>query len=115
MSITGNRPWFSFLFLAVVASCNPAQVSSPGSGGSNGSGTEAPGAPGAGGAGPSGGGSITLPDASSGMNAGTDAPASTGTCAEEAYKAEIVPLDLMILVDASASMQDSAGMGSKWQ
>jgi hypothetical protein len=112
MSITGTGPWFPFLVLAVAASCDPAKVSLPG--GSGGSGAAVPGAPGGGQAGASGGGSIVLPDAAVGMN-GVDAPASNQTCAEEAHRAEIVPLDLMVLVDASASMQDTAGMGSKWE
>ena len=116
MSITGSRQWSSILILAAAAaSCESAQVSASAAGGSSGnSGASAPAAPTGGVAGGSGGGSILLPDASPGVNAGMDAPASNQTCAEEAHKAEIVPLDLMILVDASASMSDPAGMGSKW-
>jgi hypothetical protein len=113
MSITGTRPWFFSLLLVLAASCDPAKVaSSPGNGGSGGSGTGVAGGPGAGGG---GGGSFALPDAAAGTGGGVDAAASTQRCAEEAYRAEIVPLDLMILVDASASMSDAAGMGSKWE
>jgi hypothetical protein len=114
MSVVGTRPWFFFLFLAVAASCGPPRVST-GNGGMGGTGAGVAGAPGGSGSGGSGGGSFVLPDAAPGMSAGLDAPASGQRCAEEAHRAEIVPLDLMILVDASASMGDMAGMGSKWQ
>jgi hypothetical protein len=36
-------------------------------------------------------------------------------CAAETHKAEIAPLDLMLLLDSSGSMTGAAGMRSKWQ
>jgi hypothetical protein len=112
MSVIRNRRWFSLLLFAVVASCQTAQVSSPSGAGTGGGGS---GSAGAGGPSDSDGGSFILPDAAAGTNAGMDAPAANQTCAEEAHRAEIVPLDLMILVDSSASMSDLAGTGSKWE
>ena len=44
-----------------------------------------------------------------------DAAASSQSCAEEAHQAEIVPVDLMLLLDTSGSMTESAGMGNKWE
>lgn len=67
--------------------------------------------PGGGGPGGSEGSSFVLPDA----GPAPDVAATNQSCAEEAHKAEIVPVDLMLLIDTSASMTDSAGMGSKWQ
>jgi hypothetical protein len=54
---------------------------------------------------------IALPDAAIG-HADTPAPA----CAEEGHKAEAVPVDLLLLVDASGSMRAAVGPGapSKW-
>jgi hypothetical protein len=98
------------LLLAGAASCQPSTVvSSTAAAGANGAGLA--GAPG--GSAPAGGGGDTfvLPDAAADVHA----PVSTETCAEEVHRAEIVPLDLMLLVDSSASMSDSAGAGSKWQ
>jgi hypothetical protein len=113
MKFTGSRPLLSVLSLALAVSCDKAQVSSPGN--SGGSGTGGAAAPGSGGPGGSAGGSFVLPDAAAGTGGGVDASPSNQRCAEEAHRAEIVPLDLMILVDASASMSDAAGMGSKWE
>jgi hypothetical protein len=114
MSVGGTRPWSFFLCLVLAAGCGPPRVSPAsremGAGAAGGAG-----APGGGGAGGSGGGSFVLPDAAAGMDAGSEAAPSSQTCAEEAHRAEIVPLDLMILVDSSASMGDAAGAGSKWE
>jgi hypothetical protein len=115
MSVVGTRPWFSLLFLALGASCGPPRVSSAGNAGMGGSGAGVAGAPGGGGSGGNGGGFFVVPDAAAGMNAGVDTAPSSQTCAEEAHRAEIVPLDLMILVDTSASMDDTTGMGTKWE
>ena len=114
MSGTRTGRWIAIVWLA-LAGCDRAQVSSPGNGGNGGSGAGAAGAPGSGGSGVSGGGSFALPHAAAGMNPGMVTPPSNQTCAEEAHRAEIVPLDLMLLVDASASMTEAAGQGSKWQ
>ncbi|HEY0706379.1 MAG TPA: VWA domain-containing protein [Polyangia bacterium] len=92
--------------LGMAAACSEPTVISPerAAGGSLGGG-------GPRGAGGSSGAVISLPDA---------APASSDTagpaCLEEAYKAEAVPVDLMLLVDASGSMSSRAGAGTatKW-
>ena len=117
MSSMVSRPWFPFLALALgfAASCDPARVSSPGNAGTSGGGAGAPGGGGPGGGGPGGGGgsSFVLPDAAAG--GAMDAAATNQRCAEEAHQAEIVPVDLMLLLDASGSMTESAGMGNKWE
>ena len=101
----------------VAVSCNEAQVSGPGGGGPGPAGTGPAGSagPGTGPGSGSGGGSsgVTLPDPPKTPVASPDAGALQ--CAAEAFKAEIVPLDLMLLVDSSSSMTGSAGMRSKWQ
>jgi Mg-chelatase subunit ChlD len=56
--------------------------------------------------------SFSLPD---GGTASAPAPAPPErTCAEEVHQAENVPLDLLLVVDASGSMNEAAGMRSKW-
>jgi hypothetical protein len=116
MSGMVSRPWFPFLAvaLALAASCDPARVSSPGNAGTSGGGSGASGGggPGSGGPGGGGGSGFVLPDAAAG--GAMDAAASNQRCAEEAHQAEIVPVDLMLLLDASGSMTESAGMGNKW-
>ena len=111
----GSRPWFPFLFLALAASCDPARVSSPGNGGTGGGGAGGAGAAGRWRAGRQRWGLLRAAGRGRGNGAAVDAAGSNQRCAEEAHQAEIVPLDLMMLVDASASMTDSAGMGSKWE
>jgi hypothetical protein len=60
-----------------------------------------------------GDGVITLPDAAAG---GDGANVAGPACVEEAHKAEPVPVDLMLLVDASGSMSSRVGEGpaTKW-
>jgi hypothetical protein len=109
----GSRLWFLFLSLPLAAGCDPAQVTATGNGGTGVGGAGIAGGPGGGASGGGGGGgsSFVLPDAGGGV----DVPATNQTCGEEAHRAEIVPLDLMLLIDASGSMTESAGMGDKWQ
>jgi hypothetical protein len=114
--VIGSRPWFPLVLLTVAAGCEPALVTSAGNGGGGRggagvAGASGGGAPGGSGPGGSGGDFFSVPDAGPGL----DAAASGQKCAEEAHKAEIVPLDLMLLVDASGSMTELAGMGTKWQ
>ena len=113
MRVLGSRPWFSFLSLALAASCGPAKLSSPPNGG-GGAGASGSAEPGAGGSGGSGAPTFVLPDAGAGVDVAA-APVPGQRCAEEAHRAEIVPLDLMLLIDTSASMTESAGMGNKWE
>jgi hypothetical protein len=118
-SIMGSRRWFPLLSLslalALAASCDPARVSPRENGGTGGGGAGVSGAPGGGGAGAGGtgggGGSFVLPDG----GGEPDVAPTNQSCAEEAHRAEIVPVDLMLLLDASGSMTESAGMGNKWQ
>jgi hypothetical protein len=114
----------SLVLLLACASCADPQIrgSSPGGGNAGGSGvnTERPGGGNAGGSGNTsgpapvggGGGGFTLPDP---VTAPAQPDAAPIQCAAEAHKAEIVPLDLMLLVDSSGSMTGSAGMRSKWE
>jgi Mg-chelatase subunit ChlD len=108
----------TFALATFAAGCNPPTVST-GQGGTaparpNGGSGQAGGSGITGGAGSSGNNSIALPDAAP---PGADmAPAAPVACAAEAHKAEAVPLDLMLLVDASGSMDSPVGPGlaSKW-
>jgi hypothetical protein len=95
---------------------SPANGGGPGSGVPGAGGSPGSGAVGNGNAGGPGGGSnggITLPDAAA-PNPDTP-PAAPMACAEEAHKAEAVPLDLLLLVDTSGSMDTRVGMASKWE
>jgi hypothetical protein len=115
MRVLGSRPWFSFLALALAASCGPAKLSSPANegGGGGASGSAEPGGEGSGG---SRAPTFVLPDAGAGVDvAAAPNPLPGQSCAEEAHRAEIVPLDFMLLIDTSASMTDSAGVGNKWE
>jgi hypothetical protein len=116
MIVMGSRLWSLFVCLVLTAGCDPAQVTSRGNAGTGGGGAgagggPAGGGPGSGGAGGGGGSSFVLPDAGGGL----DVAATNQTCGEDIHRAEIVPLDLMLLIDASGSMTESAGMGNKWQ
>ena len=70
------------------------------------------------GSGNGGGSGVSLPDAGPGAPGGGSAPGGgpnpSDKCAEQAHQAELVPLDLMLLVDTSGSMNDPAGNRSKW-
>jgi hypothetical protein len=109
------RPSSSAVLFLVLAACSEPAVSRVGGGAGKGGQGGTAGAEGgsSGGAGRSGGGGgsfFEVPDAGPGV----DAAASTQKCAEEAHEAQLVPLDLMLLVDASSSMTGSTGMGTKW-
>jgi hypothetical protein len=56
---------------------------------------------------------FTLPDAGTSGVAPPPAPAGE-SCAEEAHTAQLVPLDLLLLVDTSASMNQLVAARSKW-
>jgi Mg-chelatase subunit ChlD len=101
----------------LLVACNPPTVST-GQGGTDparnaGNGGQASGGR-SGSGGPGEQPSLSIPDAAS---TGADmSPAAPTSCAAEAHKAEAVPLDLMLLVDASGSMGELVGRGmpSKW-
>jgi hypothetical protein len=42
-------------------------------------------------------------------------PSATGPCAGEAHQADVVPLDLMLLLDTSSSMNSGAGLRTRWE
>ena len=104
------------LLLAGLA-CDQAQVRA---GGGNGPATGG-GQAGSGPARPPAGPGIALPDAGPGAGgapvpgaSGTMAPAPGDKCAADVHAAELVPLDLLLLVDSSGSMNEPAGQRSKW-
>ncbi|HEY0710383.1 MAG TPA: hypothetical protein VGG33_26475, partial [Polyangia bacterium] len=102
--------------LTGALACNsPSVISSdraPGAGGGSGAPSGGPGGSGTSG-GTAGSSGIALPDAATGQ---VDvAPAPPMACAEEAYKAEAVPLDLLLLLDSSGSMDGRVGGATKWQ
>jgi hypothetical protein len=57
---------------------------------------------------------FTLPDAGP-LPVAPDAGGPARQCAEQAHQAEVVPLDLLLLVDASGSMDQLAGVNTKWE
>ncbi len=57
--------------------------------------------------------SFSLPDAAASPAPPPSGPA--GACAGEVHQAEVVPVDLMLLMDTSASMGSSAGGQSMWE
>jgi hypothetical protein len=96
-------------FALLTLACTPPSVVNP-ERATGGNGSAAAGSNGSSGGGGVPGTVIKLPDAAAGAD--TASPA----CAEEAYKAEAVPVDLMLLVDASGSMASavSGANMSKW-
>jgi hypothetical protein len=103
------------LALSFEVSCGDAEVKGPAVGGRGMAGAVTPERPN-GAAPPSAGdsgGEIVLADA--GAPAAPPASAAPMQCAAEAHKTEIVPLELMLLVDSSESMNDLAGTRSMWQ
>jgi hypothetical protein len=95
------------LCLGLAAGCAEPKFAPPAGGDPNPPGTPPPGTPGAPG--------FMLP------GGGTPTPMAPGAapvgsqCAGEAYKAETSPLDLMLLIDSSASMLELSGSRSKWE
>ncbi len=102
-----GRWWLAAL---LAASCAQPQITTtdPGTAGHGG---EPGGPPVAGPAAPPP--AFTLPDAGP-TAAVPDAASAPRACAEEAHQAQIAPLDLLLLVDASGSMGDPVGMSTKW-
>jgi hypothetical protein len=89
------------LLAALCGACGPPRLS--GQPGGRPSAGEAPPGPAPG---------FSLPDAGA---AQTPPPAPAGPCAGEAHQAEIVPVDLMLLMDTSFSMNSTAGTRSMWE
>jgi hypothetical protein len=105
MRLSLRAGWLSGLVLILVgADCGAPRLSGAASGPGTSSGNGGQG----GGLAPPGLGTLPPPG---------DAGNANQLCAEEAHKAEAVPLDLMMVVDSSASMNDFAGAGTetKWE
>ena len=108
------------LIVVLAAGCGEAEVRGDGAGNGGASGSVATNRPSGNGAGGANGGSST-----GGGGSGLSVPEPNATpappdaapiqCAAEAHAAEIVPLDLMLLVDRSGSMDGRAGNRSKWE
>lgn len=104
--------------MAALAACDPPKVS----GGRGNTGTPVPGNPAPADAGggpgtpPPGRPPVALPDAGPGP-AMPPPPPGVGEgprCAEEAHRAQMVPLDLLLLVDTSGSMNEMVATQTKW-
>ena len=93
------------LFAAVGGACDAPKVQRPSAGGPASARAD-------------GGTSVSLVDAGAGAGGGGAGglPGGPGTnrCAEDSFRGERIPLDLMLLVDTSGSMLDPAGNRSKW-
>jgi hypothetical protein len=101
MSLSLRPVWLFPLALILTGAACPAKQVSPAAG--------EPGTP-SGNAGS--GGSVTPPGG--GAPPPRD-PDPSQACAEEAHRAEMVPLDLMMVVDSSGSMNEFAGRKTKWE
>jgi hypothetical protein len=109
--------------LGAGLSCASPVVESTGGGkGGGGSGSDTPGTSGKGGGGnpsgtggaPGSGPGFALPDGGGApMTPAPDGPAAA--CAEEKHEAQVIPLDLLLLIDTSGSMNELAAAESKWQ
>lgn len=104
--------------VVVSGACGAPRIESRGAGGSGGAGGSTGGA-----AAPAGGTSGAAGFGVVWSDGGSDAPSTispegplTGEkCAEEVHMAQLEPLDLLLLVDSSGSMMESAGASTKWQ
>jgi hypothetical protein len=121
MNAPAVRPFIALTLLALA--CSSPGIKGTGGNGAGGS-SAGNGAGGNGAGGTGAGGSRTdgpslgniYPEAgAAGMPGGSDAGPSSGPqCAAETIDGKMVPLDLMLLVDISGSMEESAGAQSKW-
>jgi Mg-chelatase subunit ChlD len=93
-------------FGVALLGCNEAVVDSPAPRGSGGG-------PAAGAGGGAQGPGVVISGADAGAEVASPS-SSPATCAEDVHRAESVPVDLLLLVDTSESMNDVAGMRSKW-
>lgn len=105
------------LILVATLGCNP-KIDAVGESGRGGSGGRARTAGTGGGSGSGGSGvpdasfGFTVDDAATNTNSTTDGPAAA--CAQSKVGAQQIPVDLLILLDNSGSMNTAAGMRSKW-
>jgi hypothetical protein len=107
----------AFCVFLLAGACGTPKIEGVGAGGSGGAGGRPSGGGPSGGA--SGGGgapSIGVPFPDAAPAAPPAPPTGPGDkCAEESHAAQMVPLDLLLLVDSSGSMGQSAGPSSKWK
>jgi hypothetical protein len=104
----------TLLLAAALTACGPPKIApAKGNGG---------GAGGAGGGGPGGGAGFGFDLDALGARDGvisTPVPGGRGgdlpSCASDTQTAQLVPVDLLLLVDTSGSMNESTGVQSKWQ
>jgi hypothetical protein len=105
----------SVLLALSFAACSQPNIEKRGTGGKQGNtgGQSGGGAGGHGGRGSSDGPNfgVEYPDGGPG---GSGDPGDGQTCAGDLYEANLVPLDLLLLLDISGSMEEAAGMQSKW-
>src|SRR6185436_1726429 len=92
---------------ALVLACQPPAVQPAPGGPASGNAGNAGGGSGSGGTTPPGAAPQPLPDAGAILP-----PAPGPTCATEAHTAERLPVDLLLLVDVSSSMNELSGMRS---
>jgi hypothetical protein len=105
-----------FLLAGALGACSPPKIApaNKGTGAAGGTG-------GAASTGGAGGFGFDLDALGAGTDAVSSAPVPGGrggdlpSCAAESHQAQLVPVDLLLLVDTSGSMNESAGMQSKWQ
>jgi hypothetical protein len=120
-----RSPWRSLLLVGLLIGCGDPQIRVGGQSGGSGAAPVNPERGNAGGAGSGTAGTGSGSPGAGGSGGGFSVPEPTARpappdaapvqCAAEAHKAEIVPLDLMLLVDTSGSMTGLAGMRSKWE
>jgi hypothetical protein len=110
-----QRSFLPLAFAVIAASpgagCGKAEVTGPPGTSGGGVGGPGPGRPG----GPGGVPTFVLPDAGAAAAPPPTTVPPDRQCAEEAHQAQTVPLDLLLLVDASGSMTESAGQRTKWE
>ena len=98
------------LALSLLISCQPPPVESAGPAG------EADAATTGGTAGARGPDfAVSFPDGGATPDAATAPPADEKACAGELHEGQLVPVDLLLLLDTSGSMEDNAGGKSKWR
>jgi hypothetical protein len=93
-----------------LGACSPSRVESIGRDGG-------PGQPGGGGSGASDGPTLAVPDGpDGGLEAPPPRPPTSGEqCVEEAIRGEQLPLDLLLVLDASGSMNLEVGGQTRWK
>jgi hypothetical protein len=114
----GARSWsIAVLVLAALGGCDKPTVSSVKGGGGQSGGGAGGGSSDDGGA-PAPGPDFVFPVGSDGGladRAAVSTPLPGQACAQDVKSANLVPIDLLLLLDASGSMADKAGAKSRWE